>query len=130
LAGIQATFTHLTTGVGARDLDYLFANTYSGNGDNAAIYVWEVRDQTLVKYEGAAGITDFFTKLWQVQLPENTPAIKAIEFIPRTQQIVYVWESPPDDITEEAASFTMLREDNYKIGLAWLVYNGAAFPEA
>jgi len=32
-------------------------------------------------------ITDFFNKLWQIQSPENDPRIKAIEFVPRTQQV-------------------------------------------
>mmetsp|Transcript_43144 Transcript_43144/g.94472 ORF Transcript_43144/g.94472 Transcript_43144/m.94472 type:complete len:157 (-) Transcript_43144:177-647(-) len=130
LAGIQGTFTKLTTGVSGRDLDFLFENVYAGNGDTTTFYVWEVRKQALAKYEGVAGITDFFNKLWQIQSPENDPRIKAIEFVPRTQQIVYVWESPADDIIEEAASFSMIREEDYKVASVWLAFNGPPFPES
>mmetsp|Transcript_38601 Transcript_38601/g.81092 ORF Transcript_38601/g.81092 Transcript_38601/m.81092 type:complete len:104 (-) Transcript_38601:341-652(-) len=72
----------------------------------------------------------FFNKLWQIQSPENDPRIKAIEFVPRTQQIVYVWESPADDIIEEAASFSMIREEDYKVASVWLAFNGPPFPES
>eukprot|EP00965_Chrysotila_dentata_P257606 6212938-Pleurochrysis_carterae.AAC.14 len=56
LAGIQGTFTKLTTGVSGRDLDFLFENVYAGNGDTTTFYVWEVRKQALAKYEGVAGV--------------------------------------------------------------------------
>jgi len=45
-------------------------------------------------------------------------------------QIVYVWESPADDIIEEAASFSMIREEDYKVASVWLAFNGPPFPES
>mmetsp|Transcript_38601 Transcript_38601/g.81091 ORF Transcript_38601/g.81091 Transcript_38601/m.81091 type:complete len:105 (-) Transcript_38601:498-812(-) len=74
LAGIQGTFTKLTTGVSGRDLDFLFENVYAGNGDTTTFYVWEVRKQALAKYEGVAGITDFFQQTLANPEPRERPA--------------------------------------------------------